>query len=80
MSAYQPSTDTMTDYLRGMARRNCPAVEWIAAQTGWQQLAQRILAERQEAFLRSLPPDDLQAIATGAINLNAAAQAALSHR
>lgn len=79
MTAYQPSTDTMTDYLRGMARHNRPAVEWIAAQTGWQQLAQRILAQRPQDFLRSLPPDDLQAIATGAIDLNAAAQVALNH-
>ncbi|MDO5289356.1 MAG: hypothetical protein Q4F13_06940 [Pseudomonadota bacterium] len=78
MTAYQPTTATMTDFLRGMARRNRCGVEQIAAHSGWQQLAQHILTQRQEDFLRSLPEQDLQAIATGAIDLNAAAQAALS--
>ena len=80
MTAYQPTTDTMTDYLRGMARRNPAAVQEVAGYTGWQQLAQRLLAERQEEFLRSLPEKDLRAIAIGTIDLNAAAQAALSPR
>ena len=80
MTAYQPTTDTMTDYLRGMARRNPAAVQHVADYAGWQALAQRILAERQEAFLRSLPDEDLHAIAGGALDLAAAAQAALSPR
>lgn len=80
MTAYQPSTDTMTDYLRGMARRNRAAVQDVADYVGWQQLAQRILAQHQEEFLRRLPMHDLQAIASGQIDLNAAAQTALSSR
>lgn len=71
------STEHMADFFRGMARRNRAAVEDASTFKAWRELAQQRLDRRRERILDSLTDDELAAVASGQIDLRAAAHSAL---
>ena len=79
-----PAEESLSHYFRGMARHDKALIQAVADFGDWQSLAARLLAEQQarqrEELLRSLPLDDLQAIAEGRLDLPTAARAAITPR
>ncbi|MFV0679423.1 hypothetical protein [Ottowia sp.] len=71
------ATEALSHYFTGMARRNRAAVQDAATFTDWPALAAQVLAEERLNLLRRLPKEDIEAIASGTLDLAAAAQAAL---
>ena len=72
-----PATEALSQYFGGMKRANAAAVQDAAQFTDWPALAAQVLEEERLQLLRRLPKEDLVAIASGDIDVRAAAQAAL---
>ncbi|MDR2188755.1 MAG: cytochrome P450 [Azonexus sp.] len=60
---------TLLDYLGGYIRTHPAVREHIINHPDWQRLAQQELDRRAARFLDILPEAELQAIATGQVNL-----------
>lgn len=71
-------TADLIPFFKGMARRDAAVVLDAAAFDGWQSLAAKLLQQKREDILRSLPDEDLLAVASGEIDIAQAARAALA--